>query len=110
LISCSFSSVTIALKRTYQVSIGAVCSKTLTGCTFDLIHALCVDFAPLPTLGGNNGTVGQINNLGEVAGIAENSTRDPECPPGVAFTGTGPQVLDFEAVIWGPSQPFRLGW
>jgi probable HAF family extracellular repeat protein len=59
---------------------------------------------PLPLLGGNNGTVGQINNLGQVAGIAENSTRDPECPPGVAFTGTGPQVLDFEAVIWGPKQ------
>ena len=58
----------------------------------------------LPTLGGNNSTVGQINNPGEVAGIAENSTRDPECPPGVAFTGTGPQVLDFEAVIWGPGQ------
>jgi probable HAF family extracellular repeat protein len=57
----------------------------------------------LPTLGGYNGTVGQINKLGEMAGIAENSTRDPECPPGVAFTGTGPQVLDFEAVIWGPA-------
>jgi probable HAF family extracellular repeat protein len=58
----------------------------------------------LPTLGGNNGTVGPVNNRGEVIGIAENSTRDPECPPGVAFTGTGPQVLDFEAVIWGPGQ------
>ena len=56
----------------------------------------------LPTLGGNNGTVGQINNRGEMAGIAENSTRDPKCPSGVAVTGTGPQVLDFEAVIWGP--------
>lgn len=59
---------------------------------------------PLPTLGGYNGTVGNINNRGQVVGIAENSTRDPECPPGVAFTGTGPQVLDYEAVIWGPSQ------
>jgi probable HAF family extracellular repeat protein len=59
---------------------------------------------PLPLLGGNNGTVGQINNQGEVAGFAENSTRDPECPPGVAFDGTGPQVLDYEGVIWGPRQ------
>jgi len=57
---------------------------------------------PLPTLGGYNGTVGQINTRGEVAGVAENGTRDPECPSGVAVTGTGPQVLDFEAVIWGP--------
>jgi len=57
---------------------------------------------PLPTLGGNNGTVGQINNRGEAAGIAENSTMDRQCPPGLAVNGTGPQVLDFEAVIWGP--------
>jgi probable HAF family extracellular repeat protein len=56
----------------------------------------------LPTLGGNNGSVGNVNNRGEVAGYAENSTRDPECAPGVAVSGTGPQVLDFEAVIWGP--------
>jgi probable HAF family extracellular repeat protein len=59
----------------------------------------------LPLLGGNNGAVGQINNRGEAAGIAETSHRDSECPPGVApFTGAGPQVLDFEAVIWGPRQ------
>jgi hypothetical protein len=59
----------------------------------------------LPLLGGYNGTVGQINNRGEAAGTAENGTRDPACPPGVSpFTGTGPQVLDFEAVIWGPKQ------
>jgi probable HAF family extracellular repeat protein len=56
----------------------------------------------LPTLGGNNASVGQINNRGELAGYAENSTRDPECAPGVAVSGTGPQVLDFEPVIWGP--------
>jgi probable HAF family extracellular repeat protein len=48
----------------------------------------------LRTLGGNNGTVGVINRRGEVAGIAENRTRDPEC--------VSPQVLDFQAVIWGP--------
>ena len=58
----------------------------------------------LPTLGGNNGTVGQVNNRGEVSGFAENSTRDPECPSGVTVSGTGPQVLDYEPVIWGPGQ------
>src|ERR1017187_8723874 len=45
----------------------------------------------------------QINNRGQVSGLAENSTRDPECAPGVAVDGTGPQVLDYEAVIWGPA-------
>ena len=54
------------------------------------------------TLGGNNGSASAINNRGEVAGIEENSTRDPKCAPGVAVNGTGPQVLDYEAVIWGP--------
>jgi probable HAF family extracellular repeat protein len=56
----------------------------------------------LPTLGGNNGTVGTINNRGEIVGVAENSTEDPECPSKPAVNGTGPQFLDFEAVIWGP--------
>src|SRR6202030_1228052 len=58
---------------------------------------------PLPTLGGTNSTWGGINKLGEVAGIAENGQRDRSCRPGVAVNGTGPQVLDFEAVVWGPS-------
>jgi probable HAF family extracellular repeat protein len=57
---------------------------------------------PLPTLGGTNNGFGAINNRGEVSGFAENSTPDPECPSGVKVNGTGPQVLDFEAVIWGP--------
>jgi hypothetical protein len=43
-----------------------------------------------------------INNLGAVSGYAENKHRDPDCRPGVAINGTGPQVLDFEPVIWGP--------
>ena len=51
----------------------------------------------LPTLGGTNAqdpfTTG-LNNQGEAVGFAENSTQDPSC--------TSPQVLDFEAVIWGP--------
>jgi probable HAF family extracellular repeat protein len=49
----------------------------------------------LPTLGGSNGTVGPINNRGQVIGVAENSTKDKNC--------ASPQVLDFEAVIWGPN-------
>jgi probable HAF family extracellular repeat protein len=58
---------------------------------------------PLPLLGGNNGTVGQINNRGEVAGIAETATHDPACPTAVTVAGTGPQLLDYEAVVWGPA-------
>jgi probable HAF family extracellular repeat protein len=57
---------------------------------------------PLATLGGNNGSWAQVNNRGEVAGFVENGTRDPQCPAGSAVNGTGPQVLDYEAVIWGP--------
>jgi len=49
----------------------------------------------LPLLGGNNGGVfGNPNHRGQVAGVAENSTRDSQCP--------APQVLDYEPVIWGP--------
>jgi len=37
---------------------------------------------PLPTLGGNNGAANQINNRGEVAGMAENTHRTrPAHPP-----------------------------
>jgi len=49
---------------------------------------------PLPTLGGNNAWATGANNRGQAIGIAENSTQDPSCIP--------PQVLDYEAVIWGP--------
>jgi probable HAF family extracellular repeat protein len=56
----------------------------------------------LPLLGGINGGIGAINNLGQISGFAENANRDPDCPATVAVNGTGPQVLDFEAVIWGP--------
>jgi probable HAF family extracellular repeat protein len=58
---------------------------------------------PLPLLGGNNGVSGPVNNRGEVAGFAENSTRDLSCPSTPAINGTGPQVLDFKPVIWGPT-------
>jgi probable HAF family extracellular repeat protein len=56
----------------------------------------------LPTLGGPNTAVGWINNVGEAVGFAETSVRDPECPSTPSRNGTGPQVLDFEAVVWGP--------
>ena len=49
---------------------------------------------PLPTLGGNNGFATFANDLSQVAGWAENTVHDPTCAP--------PQVLQFEAVIWGP--------
>ena len=48
----------------------------------------------LPTLGGNNGFATGINDGGQVVGWAENNVHDPTCVP--------PQVLQFEAVIWGP--------
>jgi probable HAF family extracellular repeat protein len=49
---------------------------------------------PLPTLGGNNGMANEINNRGQVAGYAENSTHDRTC----AFPNL--QVLHVEPVIW----------
>ncbi len=62
-------------------------------------HLICLPFEsangvmnPLPTLGGNNGVAYAINNRGEVAGTAENTTPDPGCP--------APQVLHFKPVVW----------
>jgi probable HAF family extracellular repeat protein len=48
----------------------------------------------LPTLGGANSSASSVNNHGEVVGWAETSTQDPNC--------VSPQVLDYEAVVWGP--------
>jgi probable HAF family extracellular repeat protein len=50
----------------------------------------------LPTLGGNNGTVGPPNRRGQIPGIAETSVADPTCPPTPAVNGTGPQTLQFK--------------
>jgi probable HAF family extracellular repeat protein len=50
----------------------------------------------LPTLGGYDGFATGINNRGQIVGWAENSTHDPTC--------IAPQVLQFEAVVWGPEQ------
>ena len=49
----------------------------------------------LPTLGGNNGIAYAINNQGQVAGATETSTKDATC--------IAPQVLRFEAALWGPA-------
>ena len=49
----------------------------------------------LPTLGGNNGFAAGSNNHGQVVGWAENAVHDPTC--------VAPQVLQFQAVIWGPN-------
>jgi len=56
----------------------------------------------LPLLGGNNGSVGSMNNRGEVVGGAETAAHEPNCPQGTSVSGTGPQVLNFQAVVWGP--------
>jgi probable HAF family extracellular repeat protein len=50
----------------------------------------------LPTLGGNNGFAAGDNNLGQIVGWAETTNHDPTC--------IAPQVLQFEAVIYGPKQ------
>jgi probable HAF family extracellular repeat protein len=52
--------------------------------------------SPLPTLGGDNGFAAGINDRGQVVGWAENTVHDPTCH------GRN-QVLQFEAVIWGPN-------
>jgi probable HAF family extracellular repeat protein len=55
---------------------------------------------PLPLLGGNNGMANAVNNRGEVAGVAENDTPDPNRGP--------PLVLHFEPVIWISGQAEQL--
>jgi probable HAF family extracellular repeat protein len=47
---------------------------------------------PLPTLGGKNGAAGSINNRGEIAGWAENTVKDPNCP--------APLSVQFKPTIW----------
>ena len=46
----------------------------------------------LPTLGGNNGIPTEINNRGQVVGVAENTTPDATCVP--------PFFLQLGAVVW----------
>jgi probable HAF family extracellular repeat protein len=49
----------------------------------------------LPTLGGNNSGALGVNNRGQIVGGAETANQDPNCVP--------PQVLDIQAVVWGPN-------
>jgi probable HAF family extracellular repeat protein len=51
-------------------------------------HLTCSPFlwkdgrmSALPTLGGNNGQASAINDRGQIAGFAENTTVDSGCPP-----------------------------
>ncbi len=50
--------------------------------------------APMPTLGGNNAIGFSMNERGQMAGLAEKSTADPQCKP--------PRKLSYSPVIWGP--------
>ncbi|MGA3074598.1 MAG: hypothetical protein ABSG56_12980 [Bryobacteraceae bacterium] len=54
----------------------------------------------LPTLGGNNGAVNQINKNGGMAGLAESATPDPDCP--------APQTLQFKPVVWANGKIHEL--
>jgi probable HAF family extracellular repeat protein len=62
-------------------------------------NLICLNFvwqngvmAPLYTLGGNNAQGSDINAQGQIAGMAENATPDPNCP--------APQVLQFRPAVW----------
>jgi uncharacterized membrane protein len=64
-------------------------------------YQICPGFAwqdgvmsALPTLGGYDGYAAGVNNRGQIVGWAETSYHDPTC--------TSPQVLQFEATVWGP--------
>ena len=54
-------------------------------------------FINLPTLGGNNSTVGNVNSLGQIPGVAETAVPDPSCASRLPS-----QKLRYRAVIWGP--------
>ena len=49
----------------------------------------------LPNPGGHQSAAYGVNNLGQIVGVAETATVDPNC-----FL---PQRLDIEAVVWGPT-------
>ena len=54
-------------------------------------------FISLPTLGGNNSTVGNVNSFGQIPGVAETTVSDPACASKLPS-----QKLRYRAVIWGP--------
>ena len=92
------------LNASYQAAIFAEASKTdplnENFCGFGSPH-ICLaalwngTMSALPTLGGNNAIAYAINNQGQVAGAAETGIKDPTC--------VAPQVLQFEAALWGPA-------
>lgn len=51
-----------------------------------------------PLQGGVDSYAAGINNKGQIAGWAENGVHDPTCNNAPPFN----QVLQFEAVVWGP--------
>lgn len=55
-------------------------------------HGVMTPLPPLP--GGIDSYAAGINNKGQIVGWAENGVHDPTC--------NSPQVLQFEAVVWGP--------
>jgi probable HAF family extracellular repeat protein len=54
------------------------------------------EMTALPTLGGTNGYGSSLNNRGQAVGWAETTVHDSTC--------TAPQLLQFEAVVWGPEK------
>jgi probable HAF family extracellular repeat protein len=54
-------------------------------------------FIGLPTLGGNNSTVGNVNTGGQIPGVAETATADSSCASKLPA-----QKLQYQAVVWGP--------
>ena len=56
---------------------------------------------PLPTLGGSNGAAHAVNSRGQVAGQAENETRDATC-------GSGSELPQFEPVLWEKGEIHKL--
>ncbi|HZD30859.1 MAG TPA: hypothetical protein VE779_04280 [Candidatus Angelobacter sp.] len=56
--------------------------------------------SPLPTLGGNNGAVNQVNGSGLAVGFAESGIPDPGC--------SSPQVLHFKPVVWTNKEAHQL--
>ena len=62
-------------------------------------HLICLPFVwqnglktPLATLGGNNAIANEINNRGQVGGVAETNILDPTC--------AAPQALQALPVVW----------
>lgn len=73
------------------------CSAFFPSVTFQVCSAFRYAngaMTPLPTLGGVNGYGAGVNARGEIVGWAETPVHDKTCNP--------PQVLQFQAVRWGP--------